>query len=194
MMVGPESPEGPRRHRHHGAWFPAPDALPIRAGANVDRVLQYARNRAVIFWRNEQHRIRGLYLFAKREPGLGRRIIEVLVVQRNLSDLDDLQFHPLRRQRGEGKGGAAIEAARAETTNQDRHFLARAHVDFLLGGSMDKYRITSLSRISIGRSMNMISRQSGKCQSQSHGQATSPLLMGASSVYPRGLGECDRKI
>jgi hypothetical protein len=74
--------------------LPSHALCPYGARADVDRVLQHARDRAVVLGRHEQDGIGGLDLVAKRLPGrrhLAGRIF-ILVVERQGADLDHLQL------------------------------------------------------------------------------------------------------
>ena len=57
VVVGAEAADRARRADHHRRGLAAPRALPVRTRADVDRVLQHAGHRAVVFRGDEQHRV-----------------------------------------------------------------------------------------------------------------------------------------
>ena len=63
-------------------------ALAVRPRADVDRILEHAGNAAIIFGADEQHAVRRADLLAEPHPLLGRVGVEVLVVERQVADLD----------------------------------------------------------------------------------------------------------
>jgi hypothetical protein len=90
-VVGAEPAERSLRHADDCRRFFREDALAVGPGADVDRVFQQAGHRTVVFRRHEQHGLRAPHAIAKARPGLGHVRFQVLVVQRQVADLDELQ-------------------------------------------------------------------------------------------------------
>src|SRR6185369_15843203 len=63
-------------------------ALPIGARADIDRILEHARDAAIIFGAAEKDAITRRDLLAEAGPLLGRVAVEILVVERQIADLD----------------------------------------------------------------------------------------------------------
>src|SRR5262249_15116312 len=108
----------------HCPWFAIPYAAAIRPRANVDRVFQYTWHRSVVFRRDEQHRICSSDLLAKRNPRLRRGGVEGLVVQGQVTDLAEVEFHLRRRQGCQGMSRPTVETLLAQTAYQHGYFLS----------------------------------------------------------------------
>src|SRR5437588_2598804 len=88
VMVGAKSADGAGRGADDGSGLAVPRILSIWTRGAIERVLQHAGNRAVVFGRYEKNGIRGFDSLAKLPP-LGRRIgVGVLIVERKVTDLD----------------------------------------------------------------------------------------------------------
>src|SRR5664279_6659011 len=98
MMVGAEPADSARRSTDDGARFATPSALAIGPRADIDGVFQRGGHRAVMLGRNEKNRVGHLDTFAKRRPFLQRFVIVILIVDRELSYLDDAEFQLSRCQ------------------------------------------------------------------------------------------------
>src|SRR6266700_7657655 len=93
MMVGAESPDRAWRAADNRTRLTVPDAAAIRPGAYIQRILESCRHRAVIFGRDEQHRVSGLDSLPERGPLSGLRFgLEILIDKRQLADLDDFEL------------------------------------------------------------------------------------------------------
>ncbi|MNC51545.1 hypothetical protein D3C75_1008400 [compost metagenome] len=130
-MVGAETTNSPRRHTDHRRWLAPPGALPVGPRPHIDGVFQAARHRTVVFRGNEQHRIAAADFVAKTLPGLWRCVgLDVLVVQRQIADLDDPQGKAGRRQFRECAGDLAVVGILAQATDDNRYRIHLAHGNF----------------------------------------------------------------
>ena len=92
VMVRAEPADRAGRDADHRARLAGPRALAVRPRADVDRVLEHARHRAVVFRRDEKQRVGAFHFGRESRPRRGRiAFVVVFVVERELSDLDDLE-------------------------------------------------------------------------------------------------------
>src|SRR6476620_2674986 len=88
LMVSSETADASRRCRDDRTRLLVEHALPVGPRADVDRVLQDSGDATIILGTAEQHAVRLADLLAETGPLLGRIGIEVLVVEREVADLD----------------------------------------------------------------------------------------------------------
>ncbi len=88
LVVGAEAADASRRGGDDRRRLLVEHALAIGPRADVDRVLEHAGNAAIIFGADEQHAVGRGDLLAEAGPLLGRIAVEVLVVERQVADLD----------------------------------------------------------------------------------------------------------
>ena len=91
--------DGADRDADHAGRLAGPGALAVGTRGVVDRVLQHAGNRAVVFGRHEQH---ALAARISRLQALDRRglvAVVVLVVERQVVDAQVLEGEVRRRER-----------------------------------------------------------------------------------------------
>ncbi|MDT4873666.1 hypothetical protein FQZ97_1089220 [compost metagenome] len=91
-MVGTKTTDGARRSTDHRARLATQATLAVGTRADVDGVFQRCRYRAVVFRRDEQQSVGRAHLLAESAVGCRRGNIDVFVVERQLADLDDVQF------------------------------------------------------------------------------------------------------
>jgi hypothetical protein len=98
MMIGAKGPDRTWRAADDCTRLAVPNtAASIRPGSDIQGILQSGRYRAVIFGRDDQHCVSNLDALAERSPLRGRSAgLEILVVKRQLSDLDGFEL-PRRR-------------------------------------------------------------------------------------------------
>lgn len=60
LLLGKGGIGGAHRNAQYTGWFAGPGTLPVRARGVLNRVLENARNRAVVFGRDEPKNLRGL--------------------------------------------------------------------------------------------------------------------------------------
>src|SRR6478752_10738462 len=114
MLGRVDAAERTRRVANDADRLAEEGALAIGARADVDGVLQDARDRADIFGRHEQNAVRLLQLFAEREPvGRGRRF-KVLAEIGNACGRHDVELERSRRELGQGIGDLERKALLAE--------------------------------------------------------------------------------
>jgi len=82
----------------------------------VDRVLQHARDRAVVFGRDEEDRVGVEHFPPQPQHGLGQRL-RVVVVQRQVVDADAMEGEARRRQRLQGAGQLRIDGTLADAAD-----------------------------------------------------------------------------
>src|SRR5450755_17365 len=129
VVIGAERAQSPGREAENRSRLAVPRALAVGTRGDVDRVLEHARHRAVVLRRDEQHRV-GLLHAALEILDLLRRVgVEVLVVMRQLADLDDLELQRLRRHGDHRLGHLAIERFLAKAADDDGHVAGGAHDD-----------------------------------------------------------------
>src|SRR5262249_55464354 len=121
-----------RRDADHRARFARPRVLTVGTRAYVQRVLQHAWNGAVVFGCNEEDRVCGPDALPQRLPGLGRIGVLILVVERQLPDLDDLELQVIRRQGSKRLGHLTVIGVLAQPTDEDRHIPLLAHLNQIL--------------------------------------------------------------
>jgi hypothetical protein len=93
--------------------------LAVGARADVDGVLQHARQRAVVLGGAEQDAVGGADAVAEFGPARRRRVgLVILVVHRQVGDVDDLQFQRGRRHQHQVLGQLAGERFLAEAAYQ----------------------------------------------------------------------------
>src|SRR5678815_852828 len=80
LVVRPEPADRPRRSGDDRPGLLVEHALAIGPRADVDRILEHARDAAIVLRAAEQHAIAGRDLLAEARPLLGRVGVEVLVV------------------------------------------------------------------------------------------------------------------
>src|SRR5438132_13046198 len=96
MMVRAEPADTARRGADHGARLTAPCALAIGPRSDIDGVLQRGRHRAVMLGRDEENGVSSPDPLAKLRPCYRRILIIILIVDRQVSDLDEAEFQSLR--------------------------------------------------------------------------------------------------
>ena len=109
MMVGAETADSAGRGTDDRARLAAPCALAIGPRADIDGVFQRGGHRAVMLGRHEKNRVGCPDTFAKRRPFRRWFVIAVLIVDRQLSYLDDAEFQPRGRQLHERVSYLAID-------------------------------------------------------------------------------------
>src|SRR5712672_4661422 len=92
MMIGAKSASPARRRADDRAWLAAPRVLSIRPRAHVQGVLQRGRDRTIMLGRNEENTVGRPYPIAKFRPRSRWLFIAVLVVNRQMSDIDDVEL------------------------------------------------------------------------------------------------------
>jgi hypothetical protein len=105
----------------------AGEGLAARGPAgHIDRVLQHARHRSVVFGRDEQQRV-GLFYFGLEAQTRRREVgVVVLVVKRQIADLQGAEREPIRCQPFDGPRELAIEGGRTQAADDDRD-VGRCH-------------------------------------------------------------------
>src|SRR4029077_20997339 len=76
----------------------APRALAIRPGSDIQAILQGGPQRAIVLRRYEKNSVRSPYPGTKFRPGSWRTLVAILVVDRQLCDLDDAELQLCGRQ------------------------------------------------------------------------------------------------
>lgn len=110
-----------RRRAEHRARLARPRVVPPRARAPVERVLQHAGNRAVVFGRDEQQRVgRFDRLFETLRDFRKIRVV-ILTIERQLADLDELEREIGGRERNHGVRQCAIPRTATQTADDDRN-------------------------------------------------------------------------
>jgi hypothetical protein len=134
VVVGAEPADATGRDADHGAGFAVPGALTVRPRADVDRVLQHSRDRAVVLGRDEEDGVGGRDLLLECDRRRRRVGVVVLVVEGQLADLDDLERERRRRHGDQRLGELAVERALAKAADDDRDAAGAAGHGFVLGG------------------------------------------------------------
>src|SRR6266849_951944 len=94
MMIGAEGPDRARRAAYDRTRLAVPDAAAIRPRADIQRILESSRHRAVIFGRDEQDRVSGLDALPECSPWRRRSCgLQILIEKRQLPDLDGFELH-----------------------------------------------------------------------------------------------------
>src|SRR6476469_2419084 len=128
MMIGAEGPDRARRAADNRTRLAVPDAASIRPGADIQCILENCRHRAVIFRRDEQHCVSRLDALAERGPCRGRRVdIKILIVKRQLSNLDDVELQRRWRERDQRIRQHPVERSLPQTSDQHAHILRLIH-------------------------------------------------------------------
>jgi hypothetical protein len=128
-VVGAEATDAARRGAEHGARLAVPDALGRRARANVERILQAAGDGAVVFGRDEQHRVGGTDALAEDPPGFGHPFpLEIGIVQRQVAKPDEIEVHGIGREAGDAVRQLAAEGVAAKASNKHRDIGRPIHV------------------------------------------------------------------
>ncbi len=107
--LAPNPAKGARRGGNDRTGLFAPDALAIRPRPDIQRILQDRRNRPIIFGRHEQHGIGRTNPVTESDPRRRRICFKILIVVRQIADLDDAQFQGGRRQFHKGVGKLTID-------------------------------------------------------------------------------------
>src|SRR5262245_60831570 len=121
VVVGAEGADRAERNAYHRARLSVPYAFSVGARAHVDRVLEWSWDGAIVLGRHEQYRIVRLYLLAKRRPR-GRRVsgvVEVRVIERQLTDLDDFRLQRVWRKRDQCLCDLPAPRRRAKTADKN---------------------------------------------------------------------------
>ena len=118
-MIRAETAERSNGGADDGAGFAIPRALPVGTRTDIQGVLQDAGDGAIIFGRHEEHGVGGFDPFAKLDERGRRALIEVLVVVRQVTDLDELELN------ARAVVGTAIEFARSSPLPQPSQALER---------------------------------------------------------------------
>ncbi|GCC49470.1 hypothetical protein chiPu_0033929, partial [Chiloscyllium punctatum] len=106
-------------------------ALAIGPRGDVDRVLQHARDRAVVFRGHEQHAVRLLQLLAEGEPVRRRGPLEVLVEEGNALKRRDVELQRSGRELGQRIGDLERQALLADAADDGDDVIG--HSKFPLG-------------------------------------------------------------
>ena len=94
--LAPNPPIAPGEAVTIAAGFLLPHALAIGPRADVDRILEHAGDRAIIFGRDEQDAVgRGDLARESASIAAGGLRLEILVVERQVADLDDVAVEPV---------------------------------------------------------------------------------------------------
>src|SRR5207342_2240882 len=106
LVIGAEAADRPWRGADNRGRLLVPDAPPIGPRADIDRILEYARDAAIIFRSTEQDAVRGTDLLPEADIGLGLLALQVvvLIVQRQVANLDQLAFEVVTAQRTDRPG------------------------------------------------------------------------------------------
>src|SRR4051812_35715725 len=135
LVIGAEAADRARRGADDRRRLLVPDALAVRPRSDVDRILENARNAAIIFGRDEEDPVSGTDRVT--ENGVGGRLVAaviILVVEREVADLDDSAIKPALLQGAERPGDLAVEAALAKAADYRRDLQDIAHRLVLLAG------------------------------------------------------------
>jgi len=89
--------------------LPLPCIPALRARGLVDRVLENAGDRAIVFGRDEQQGLGALDFVLQPENGLGPVLVVVLVLERQIIEPRDLEHEFRRRQLHDGSCRLQVE-------------------------------------------------------------------------------------
>ena len=122
----------PGRAEPPGAGAQNRDGLAVerllrRARSPVDRVLQHARDRVVVFGRGDQQRVRLGDLAAKGDHGLGEALgLDVPVIGGNGGEIGEFDRHAVGRQLSSGPERRRVEGVFPQTPRNSKHLHAPA--------------------------------------------------------------------
>jgi hypothetical protein len=116
-----------RRCADHSARLSVPHAVAIRPRPDVQRVLQCGRDGAVVLGGDEEHGVSSFDPLTERSPRCRWVGVVILVVDRKLSDFDDLELEVGRRELPEGVCHLAIDRILAEAADENRHISCCVH-------------------------------------------------------------------
>ena len=119
-MIGAEPADASRRSGHDRRRLLVEHALAVGPRTDIDRVLEHARDAAVIFGAAEQDSVRFGDLLAEADPLLGRVRVEVLVVERQVADLDHRAVEIVGAQGTDRPRDLAVDAPLAKAADDDR--------------------------------------------------------------------------
>jgi hypothetical protein len=102
-------------------------ALSVGARSDVDGVLQYAGNRAVVFRGDEQNALRRLQFFAESHPIGRRRRFQILIEKGDAVQGHDAGLDCVRRQFSQGIGDLEREALFAKAAGNDDDIVGVGH-------------------------------------------------------------------
>src|SRR5690349_14082201 len=97
MMIGAHPADRAGPYADYALRPPAPGALDVWARGHIDGIFEDGRHGAVVFRRDEKCRVGAADALAKRGPLSRRRSIEILIIERQIANLHDLQLQRLRR-------------------------------------------------------------------------------------------------
>src|SRR6185437_13226130 len=122
LVIRAEAADASRRSRYDSGGLSIPNALPIRPRADVDRILEDARDAAIIFGTDEQDSIGSPDLVAEPNVRLGliRKRVIVLVVERQVADLDHGAVEIVATKRADRAGHPAVETSFPKAADDDR--------------------------------------------------------------------------
>ncbi len=119
VLLGAGGADRADRDAEDAGRLAAPRALPVGPRGVIEGVLQHAGDRAVVFRRDEDDAGGGAD--GRLDAGHRRRLraVVVLVVERQVADLDALQGDVGRRQLGERSGEGLVVRLLAEASDDD---------------------------------------------------------------------------
>jgi hypothetical protein len=106
--------------------------------SHVQRVLERARDRTVVLGGDEEDPVGAPDAVAEGDPGLRRALFEILVIERQVPDLDDLEPEALRRHLGQGVRRHPVVRALAQAPHDHRHVALLTHEATLLLADRDR--------------------------------------------------------
>ena len=109
MLLCHRGAGGADRHAQNARGFAFPGILAIRAGRVVDGILQNAGDGPVVFRRDEQQPPRRRDFLLDALDGLSLICVVVLIVQRQVADLELFERNLRRRQFSYRIGELAVE-------------------------------------------------------------------------------------
>src|SRR5581483_535524 len=98
-----------------------PDTLALWTRTDVDGVLETARNRSIVFRRDEEDGLRRANRIAKLCPRLRWPVIKLFIVERQIADRNEIAIELRRRPRHQDLGDLQTERSGAQTADNHRN-------------------------------------------------------------------------
>lgn len=120
MLICAETTDGSGGNADDTGRFGLPGAFAVRTRADINGVLEAAGDGTVVLRSEKQSGVTSADLLAKRNPRRGRIVgFEILVVERENTDLDEFEIKGSGFQRNDGVCELTGERVLAKTSNEN---------------------------------------------------------------------------